>query len=151
MRFLEKLRQQKLLSITLLVFTLSIGVLIGTLINTAVRADKPFGGARDATPLTIPNPVELSTAFTRLAKQLEPSVVNITSTYASKPAHAGKRRPAEPEEGEGDDEGQGGADLFKRFFGQDPDQPQAPFRRQGTGSGVVVDRNGYILTNFHVV
>ncbi len=151
MRFLEKMRQQKLLSITLLVFTLSIGVLIGTLINTAVRAEKPFGGASDATPLTIPNPVQLSTAFSELAKQLEPSVVNVTSTFGPKPSQTKKKRPAEPDEGDPDDEGQGGGmNLFKHFFGQDPDQDHS-FHRQGTGSGIVVDRSGYILTNFHVV
>ncbi len=47
-------------------------------------------------------------------------------------------------------------DLFRRFFGdQMPDMPQAPRqaprRAGGLGSGVVVDANGYILTNNHVV
>jgi serine protease Do len=83
MRVFAQLRQQKLLSVTLLVFTLSIGILIGTLVSTAVRAEKAQGGAPDATPLTIPNPVQLSTAFSALAKQLEPSVVNITSTFGA--------------------------------------------------------------------
>jgi len=85
MSFFGQLRRQKLLSATLLLFTLSIGILIGTLVTTAVRADKAQGGAPDAAPLVIPNPVQLSTAFTALAKQLEPSVVNITSTFGPRP------------------------------------------------------------------
>jgi serine protease Do len=155
MQLLAKLRQQKLLSSTLLLFTLSIGVLIGTLINTAVHAEKPQVTASDATPLVIPSPVELSTAFSQLAKQLAPSVVNITSTYGQRDNQQARTRrraptPAPPD----DDDDQGGSDLFHRFFGQDPfgDLPQRPFpRRQATGSGLIVDRHGYILTNYHVV
>jgi serine protease Do len=153
MKILGQLRHQKVLSATLLAFTLSIGILIGTLINTAVHAEREPGGVRDANALVIPNPVQLSTAFSALAKQLEPSVVNITSTYGARATAQSRNRrsaPREPDQEEDDD--QGGFDLFRRFFGQEPDIPLQPFgRRQGTGSGVVVDRNGYILTNFHVV
>ncbi len=154
MKLMACLRNQKLLSVTLLVFTLSIGILIGTLINSAVRAERAQVTAADATPLEIPSPVQLSTAFSQLAKQLGPSVVNITSTYGAREnqrVHSRRRTPAPPDD---DEEDQGGTDLFRRFFGQEPfgDLPQRPFpRRQATGSGVVVDRHGYILTNFHVV
>ncbi|MGE5646469.1 MAG: Do family serine endopeptidase [Acidobacteriota bacterium] len=131
---------------------MSIGILIGTLINTAVRAERGRGGVSDATPLEIPNPVQLSTAFSQLAKQLAPSVVNITSTYGARDTQRTRSRRA-PNRDEDEDQ-QDGADLFRRFFGQEPfgGLPQRPFpRRQATGSGVVVDRHGYILTNFHVV
>ncbi|MGO9096055.1 MAG: Do family serine endopeptidase [Bryobacteraceae bacterium] len=155
MSFFGQLRRQKLLSATLLLFTLSIGILIGTLVTTKVRADKAQGGAPDATPLVIPNPVQISTAFTALAKQLEPSVVNITSTFGPRPSQQARtrRRQGQPQPDQDDDD-QGGSDLFRRFFGQDPfggDQGIQPYHREGTGSGVVVDRNGYILTNLHVV
>jgi serine protease Do len=149
MPFLAKLRTQKLLSATLLLFTLSIGILIGTLINSAVRAEKgPATG--DATPLTIPSPTELSTAFSQLAKQLAPSVVNITSTYGAPddPQVHARRRGQTPSPPDDDEEDQGGSDLFHHFFG---DSPHPFLHRQATGSGVVVDAHGYILTNFHVV
>src|SRR5262252_2525015 len=83
MNFLNTIRTRKLLSSSLILFTLSIGIMIGTLINTGVKAAKDQA-APGATPLVIPNPVQLSTAFTQLAKQLEPSVVNISSTYEPK-------------------------------------------------------------------
>jgi serine protease DegQ len=39
--------------------------------------------------------------------------------------------------------------IFRHFFGERPDnQPQ---RNSGLGSGVIVNANGYILTNFHVI
>jgi serine protease Do len=41
-------------------------------------------------------------------------------------------------------------DFFDRFF-QNPDGPFGDYRQQSLGSGVILDKNGYILTNFHVV
>jgi serine protease Do len=161
MNFLNAIRTRKLLSSTLILFTLSIGIMIGTLINTGVKAAKDQA-APGATPLVIPNPVQLSTAFTQLAKQLEPSVVNISTTYEAKAVTSARPRtksrravpnPNEDEEGNGngDDSMQ---DFFKKFFGspfgQMPDGPQGR-RGQALGSGVIVDQNGYILTNNHVV
>ncbi|QDU26052.1 putative periplasmic serine endoprotease DegP-like precursor [Anatilimnocola aggregata] len=45
--------------------------------------------------------------------------------------------------------------LLKRFFGDMPDledmQPQQPGGRESSGSGVIIDSSGIILTNNHVV
>ncbi len=42
-------------------------------------------------------------------------------------------------------------DFFDQFFG--PRGPEAPgeFRTPGLGSGVIIDKRGYVITNFHVV
>jgi serine protease Do len=159
MNVFDNVRRQKLLSFTLILFTLSIGVVIGTLVNTGVKAAKDSTVAPGASTLTIPDPVQMSTTFSVIAKQSEPTVVNISTTYLPKPAAQARRRPnrqmpQQPQdEDEGDDSGM--QDFFYRFFGNPfggqgmPDQQQR--RGQATGSGVVVDKSGYILTNNHVV
>ncbi len=42
-------------------------------------------------------------------------------------------------------------DFFDPFFRQNPYQNQEPQVRMGTGSGVIIDEKGYIVTNNHVV
>src|SRR5215470_4225993 len=156
MSFLNAIRTRKLLSSSLILFSLSVGILIGTLINTGVKAAKDQA-APGATPLVIPNPVQLSTAFSQLAKQLEPSVVNISVSYEPKAASATRPRSNSRRRAIPDDDEEGGdqsmQDFFNRFFGGGVPSPDNPRGRRGSGlgSGVIVDANGYILTNNHVV
>ena len=148
MKLFEKMRQQKLMSMALMLFTLSVGILIGTLINTQVNAARDQNAAPDATPLSVPKLSSLGNDFTALAKKLEPSVVNITVDVA--PAEKGSARgQAAPDDNDDVPE------LFKKFFGPEgrndgQDAPEAP-KRQASGSGFIVDKNGYIVTNNHVV
>jgi serine protease Do len=148
MGLFQKVRQQKLLSVSLLLFTLSIGIIIGTLINTGVNAARAQGGAADATPLVTPSVTQMpSNQFVELAKKSESSVVNISTEYTPKVRQG--RAP------QNDEEGDESMDLFRRFFGEEGPgsgrMPPRAFRRQATGSGFVVDKNGYILTNYHVI
>ncbi len=41
--------------------------------------------------------------------------------------------------------------FFGDFFGNIPNIPQRGFKRMGLGSGVIIDKEGYILTNYHVI
>jgi serine protease Do len=134
--------------------TLAVGILIGTLISSEVKGKE--GQKGDATPLALPaaqptnNP--LSQAFAQIAKQLEPSVVNINTESTIKNPH---RRRGVPGQGQGDDDDSGGMDdFFNHFFGG-PGQGLGPgdgsIRERSLGSGVIVDSKGYILTNRHVV
>lgn len=150
MGFFDKVRQQKLLTLSLLLFTLSIGILIGTVITTGVNAAKSQIVAPDATPLTIPAAVKApNNQFVELAKRMEGSVVNISTEYT--PRSASRRRAPQTDD---DDEEEEGSDLLRRFFGNRAPEgalPPRAFRRSATGSGFIVDKNGYILTNHHVI
>lgn len=152
---LNKVRQQKLLSITLILFTLSVGIVIGTLVNTRVSAARDSTVAPDATPLSIPSPVQLGNEFTKLARKLEPSVIYITADYTpkdSKSAKPPRGHAPQDEDSQGDDDG---SDLLRRFFkdpfgGKGNIDPRM-FRREQSGSGFIVDKNGYAITNNHVI
>src|SRR5271163_4729569 len=72
--------------------TLSVGILIGTVVSYGVKG-KEGQKSSDATPLSVPAPQQLSNTFSQIAKQLEPSVVNINTESTIKNPH--RRRGAQ--------------------------------------------------------
>lgn len=143
-------------SLTILA-TLAVGILIGTVVSYGVKGQEQKNTSSDATPLKVPAPQQLSTAFSKLSQQLEPSVVNINTESTVKPTRrrGGRVRPPQGPGDEGD-QGNGGGDdspfqdFFDRFFGGQG-QDAGPIRERSLGSGVIVDAKGYIITNRHVV
>jgi len=152
MSFFDQLRREKLFAFSLAIVALAAGIVIGTVATTGVAAaGKGQAVAPDATPIVIPPVSKLSNDFSRIAQMLAPSVVFITSDYIPKQT-ATKKRPSTPKQQDEDQQDEDAIpEPFRRFFGTPFGTPEAPRRREGSGTGFVVDKNGYILTNHHVV
>ena len=130
--------------------TLAVGILIGTIVSYGVKG-KEGQKSSDATPLTIPAPQQLSTAFSQISKQLEPSVVNINTESTIKNPHRRRNPRVEPDPDQGNGDDSPFQDFFDKFFGGQGGPDAGTIRQRSLGSGVIVDSKGYIVTNRHVV
>jgi serine protease Do len=163
--FRQKFKANRFASTLVVLATLTLGILIGTVVSGGVKG-KEKNPSADATPLQVPSPVQLSTQFSQIARQMEPSVVNISTETSIKNPHRGRHGMPPGDDGQGQGPGGGDEDspfqdFFNRFFGGQggqggqggPDQGQGPddLRERSLGSGVIVDAKGYIVTNNHVV
>jgi len=89
--------------------------------------------------------------FTDVAKKVMPAVVHIKSTQVQNVRNYRYRELPDPFREFFDD------DLFRYFFGPnfrfEAPQPQerGPQVRVGSGSGVIINQDGYIVTNNHVI
>jgi serine protease Do len=121
-----------------------IGVLVGILLSTPRVASVPAPVERSDRVITdklaadeppAPQPSPTSINFADIAARMNPAVVNIDATARARRA----RRLVE----EG---GRRGGPLDPFDLGRRPDAP-----RRGTGTGFLIDPEGHVLTNHHVI
>jgi serine protease Do len=157
MGFWERAKANRFASTLVILATLSLGIMIGTVVSIGVKGTEKGASSTDATPLQVPSPQQLSSQFSQIARQLEPSVVNISTESTIKNPHrkGGRPAPGAPDDDGSDDNSM--QDFFDRFFGGQGGQgfgqggDGQDLRERSLGSGIIVDSKGYIITNAHVV
>src|SRR6266850_5408244 len=144
-------RREKMIAGLFVALTLVVGILIGTIVSGRTSAMKSVAFAgKGATLLAMPDAIPSSNSFASIVNRVEPAVVNISTTQVmEKRRSATKRRPQQPNEQQPENPNDPMQDFFDRFFDGRQDAPATAER--SLGSGVIVDRKGFILTNNHVV
>jgi len=116
-------------------------------LGTGFWAHALWIGTRGGPAVSAPSPIitadALQAAFVSVAERVRPAVVHVGTVQVAR----GQR----PEMGPGYSQDPFFKDFFDQFFGRTPGGPRGEFRQPGLGSGVIIDKRGYVLTNFHVI
>jgi serine protease Do len=92
--------------------------------------------------------VPVQTSLAPLIEKLRPAVVNISTTTVTKHPRVQRGPRGQSPHGTPDE---GFDDFFERYFGRPAPEMPEEFKGSSLGSGFVLNAEGYILTNNHVV
>jgi Do/DeqQ family serine protease len=122
-----------------IVLALAVGIGLGLgLTFTGLRL--PLGGRDGQGAAAAPTAEEMQRAFVRVAERVRPAVVSIATSHFLR-----RQRPPGTDPFSGDPSFK---DFYDRYFGQ---MPPSARESAGVGSGIVIDPQGHVLTNLHVI
>src|SRR5438270_4579921 len=93
-----KVKKYRLWSTLLVLVTLALGILIGTVAQRGALGKSKDNNTSDVAQLQMPAPQQMSSAFSKVAKQMMPSVVNINTESTIKPIRRRGQRTPNPDD-----------------------------------------------------
>ena len=141
------LKSKSGLTFLALMITLIIGVLIGTVVSDKVSGSEKRGPKvaqlkikGEGTPLILDREVSLAEGFSAVVQAVGPAVVNVRTEGIRRGGAARGQTPEALRDFFGND-------FMDRFLDQQPRERKVT----SLGTGVIVDSEGYLLTNHHVI
>jgi len=126
----------------LLISGITVGIVIGVILSARLHFTAVSDAEIEYTKSRIITEFDMETAIEKVAEKVGPAVVSISTEQTER---IGFRRYYF---GFPFDEDDPFSRFFEDFFGQ---LPEREYKKMGLGSGVIIDPEGYILTNEHVI
>jgi serine protease Do len=133
----------------LIVFVALVSIVIGIFLAAGFNITQDISAVSPSSTVSAVSPSSTAmvpASFTDVAMAVSPAVVNIRTEKVVKGGGTVFRHFRGPGPFGNDDPFR---DFFEKFFGDVP--PQREFKQRSLGSGFFIDKEGYIVTNNHVI